>query len=112
LRQLADPKQPNSVDYWASPDVELVRGEVSPDRIYICTVAVSPQLASSLSSLNTALSRVSGNNPDARGEWWWKRTKTRELHMDVAGDPEKAQKVSVTVETYILPWWQGILGSL
>ncbi|HEY7807273.1 MAG TPA: hypothetical protein VIC34_08750 [Croceibacterium sp.] len=111
LRQLANPKQPNSVDYWASSDVELVRGEVSPGRAYICTVAVTPQIAPSLSALNDALSHTAGSNPDASGEWWWKPTKTRGHHMTVAGDPTKAEKVSVTVETFIYPWWQSILGS-
>jgi hypothetical protein len=111
LRQLASPKQPNSVDYWASPDVELVRSEVSPGRVYICTVAVSPQIAPSLSALNGALSHAAGSNPDASGEWWWKPTKRLGHHMTVAGDPMKAEKVSVTVETFIYPWWQGILGS-
>jgi hypothetical protein len=110
LRQLADPKQPNSVDYWASPDVELIRGEVSPGRVYICTVAVTPQIAPSLSALNDALSHTAGSNPDARGEWWWKPTKTRGHHMTVAGDPTKGEKVSVTVETFIYPWWQSVLG--
>ncbi|MGN6819877.1 MAG: hypothetical protein ACTHJR_14515 [Sphingomonas sp.] len=108
--QRADPANSLSLDTWDVTNLTVIRGQTLKDKVWICSVMVKAPLAPSLASIRSALSKEAGVEPGPDGEWWWNRAPTRKLHMIAGGDGDRGENLFIHIETYRLPWWQGILG--
>lgn len=109
--QKIDEKNPLSLEVWALPDARLIRGTVSPDRIYICTLQLKAGTAPTLEATKRALAELAGMTPSRAAEWSWAPTPNRRAHMDVAeGQIDLGDYLGVTLEIDQLPWWQSLLG--
>lgn len=109
-KQRAEPSNPLALDAWAVPNVTVLLGQPLSNGARICSLLVEAPAAPSLRSMKSALSRLTGHEPGADGEWWWNRTATRKLHMTADGDGDRGQNLFINVEIYPLSWWQGLLG--
>jgi hypothetical protein len=108
--QRADPANSLSLDTWDIANLTVIRGQTLKDRVWSCAMMVKPPLAPSLELVRAAVAKEAGVKPGADGEWWWNRAPTRKLNMTVDGDVDRGENLFIHVDTYSLPWWQGLLG--